>query len=79
MALSVEKTWKTRPAHFMLLETLRKKKGAMTDTDLFAALIEEYADLGAKDFNQLLMRLEVAGKVRVTSMSRGKRRVELIG
>lgn len=70
------KTWKTHPAYFFILEFL-KKKGALTDTDLLAALNEEYADLGFRDFNELLMRLEVAGKISLTSMSRGKRRVEL--
>jgi hypothetical protein len=34
--------------------------------------------LGFKDFNGLLMNLEVAGKIRTSSMSRGKRRIELI-
>ena len=72
------KTWKTRPAYYVLLEMLNKKKGAMVDTDLFEALKEEHPDLGAKDFNSLLMRLEVGGKIRVTSMSRGKRRVEIV-
>ncbi|MBS7633375.1 hypothetical protein KEJ15_07165 [Candidatus Bathyarchaeota archaeon] len=72
------KTWKTHPAYFVLFEVLQKKKGAMTDTELFEALNEEYADLGFKDFNELLMRGEVSGKIRVTSMARGKRRVELV-
>ncbi|MGB9713522.1 MAG: hypothetical protein ACPLZC_00930 [Candidatus Bathyarchaeales archaeon] len=71
------KTWKTRPAYFVLLEILGKK-GAMTDVDLFDALKEEFEDLGFKDFNELLMRLEVSGKIRTMSMARGKRRVELI-
>jgi len=71
------KTWKTRPAYFVLLEILTKK-GDMTDDDLFSQLKEEFDDLGYKDFNNILMRLEVTGKVRTTSMSRGKRRVELI-
>ncbi len=71
------KTWKTRPAYFVLLEVL-KKKGATTDADLFESLREEFEDLGFKDFNELLMRLEVSGKIRMTSMVRGKRRVELI-
>jgi len=71
------KTWKTRPAYFVLLEILTKK-GDMTDDDLFGQLKEEFEDLGYKDFNELLMRLEVTGKIRTTSMSRGKRRVELI-
>ncbi len=73
----VVKTWKTRPAHYFLLEIL-KKKGAMTDVDLLAAFKGEFKDLGFKDFNELLMRLEIGGKIRTTSMSRGKRRIEPI-
>jgi transcription initiation factor IIE alpha subunit len=71
------KTWKTRPAHFVLLEIL-VKKGDMTDDELFEAFHEEFDDLGYRDFNELLMRLEVAGKIRSSSMARGKRRIELI-
>jgi hypothetical protein len=71
------KTWKTRPAFFVLLEILNKK-GDMVDDDLFSQLKEEFEDLGYKDFNDILMRLEVSGKIRTTSMSRGKRRVELV-
>ncbi len=71
------KTWKTRPAHFVLLEVL-EKKGDMVDDDLFNQLKDEFEDLGYKDFNNLLLRLEISGKIRTTSMSRGKRRVELI-
>jgi len=71
------KTWKTHPAYYVLLEVL-KKKGAMTDAELFEALNEEFKDLGFKDFNECLMRLEITGKVRTTAMARGKRRVELV-
>jgi hypothetical protein len=71
------KTWKVRPAYFVLLEILNKK-GDMVDDDLFSQLKEEFEDLGYKDFNNILMQLEVSGKIRTTSMSRGKRRVELI-
>jgi hypothetical protein len=71
------KTWKIRPAYFVILEILNKK-GDMADDDLFSQLKEEFEDLGYKDFNNILMQLEVSGKIRTTSMSRGKRRVELI-
>lgn len=71
------KTWKSRPAHLVLLEILAKK-GAVVDTDLFEALKEELDDLGFKDFNTLLMRLEIGGKIRATSTARGKRRIELV-
>jgi hypothetical protein len=72
------RTWKTHPAYLVLLEVLAKK-GAMTDTDLFDALNEQFEDLGFKDFNELLMRLEISGKIRTSSMARGKRRVEIVG
>jgi hypothetical protein len=71
------KIWKTHPAYYFLLETL-KKKGAMADTELFEVANEEFKDLGFKDFNELLMRLEISGKVRTSSITRGKRRVELV-
>lgn len=70
------KTWKTHPAYFVALEILGKK-GAIEDDDLLDALTKEFPDLGFKDVNELLMRLEISGKIRLTSMSRGKRRVEL--
>jgi len=73
----VTKIWKTHPAHYILLEIL-KKKGSMTNVELFNALTEELKDLGFKDFNELLMRLEIGGKIRTTSMARGKKRIELI-
>jgi hypothetical protein len=71
------KTWKTLPAHLTIL-TFLQKKGAVADTELFEALTDEFPDLGYKNFSDLLMRLEISGKIRVTSMSRGKRRVELL-
>jgi hypothetical protein len=71
------KIWKTRPAPFVVLEIL-KKKGDLPEADLYAALVEEFEDLGYKDFSELLLHLEVGGKIRTTSMSRGKKRVELI-
>ena len=50
----------------------------MPENDLFSALQGEFEDLGYKDFVDLLLRLEVAGKIRTTSLSRGKKRVELV-
>jgi hypothetical protein len=71
------KTWKAHPAYIALLETLQKK-GACTDTELFGELTDEFKDLGFKDFNELLMRLEISGKIRMTTVSRGRKRIELV-
>jgi hypothetical protein len=59
------------------LEILNKK-GDLTDAELFDQLKRELDDLGYKDFNELLLRLEVGGKINTVSLSRGKRRIELI-
>jgi len=50
----------------------------MADTELFDVLGEQFEDLGYKDFNELLMRLEISGKIRTSSMARGKRRIEIV-
>jgi hypothetical protein len=71
------KTWKTRPAYSVIMEILTKK-GDMVDDDLFDALKSELEDLGYKDFNEILLMLEVSGKIRTSSLSRGKRRVERV-
>lgn len=71
------KIWKPHPPHYAILEVLRKK-GAMTDSELFDYIAAEYKDMGFRDFNQLLLRLEIAGKIRTTSLARGKKRVELV-
>jgi len=71
------KIWKPQTTHYFLLEILNKK-GDMVDTDLFDIVKSEFEDLGFKDFNDLLMRLEVSGKIRTSSLARGKRRVELV-
>jgi len=71
------KTWKTRPAYCSILEILNKK-GDLTDAELFDQLKREFDDLGYKDFNELLLRLEVGGKINTVSLSRGKRHIELV-
>jgi hypothetical protein len=71
------KTWKTRPVYSVVLEILNKK-GDMTDDDLFDALKAEFEDVGYKDFNDILLMLEVSGRVRTSSLARGKRHIELV-
>jgi hypothetical protein len=71
------KIWKSQPPYFFVLEVLGKK-GDMVDTDLFDQVKSEFEDIGFKDFNEMLLRLEVSGKIRTSSLGRGKRRVELV-
>ena len=71
------KTWKTRPVDAFILESL-SRKSAVTDADLFDMVNEEFEDVGFADFNRYLMNLEIEGKIYVSSLTKGKRRVELV-
>ncbi len=70
------KTWKPRPLYLTIVEAL-EKKGPLTDTELFDLLKEQYEDIGFGDLNKTLMEMEVKGKIYVSTLARGKRRVEL--
>ena len=52
--------------------------GTMTDTDLMNALQKEGLTLGDSDFNKTLMDLEIYGLVRVSWLTKDKRRIELV-
>jgi len=71
------KTWKSRPLDMTIVEVL-EKKGPMTDAELLDILKETHGDLGFGMLNQMLMKMEVEGKVYVSSLTKGKRRVELV-
>ncbi len=71
------KTWRSHPLDLTILELL-DRKGAMTDEELFNQLKESHEDLGFGMLNTTLMRMEVQGKVYVSALTKGKRRVELV-
>jgi len=72
------KTWRPYPLHLAILESLGKKGGALTDSELSDVLIESFGDVGFRTLNKELLRLEVQGKIHVSTLMKGKRRVELI-
>jgi len=71
------KTWKPRPLDLTIVEVL-EKKGPVTDAELLDLLKETHEDLGFGTLNQTLMKMEVEGKIYVSSLTKGKRRVELV-
>ncbi len=70
------KTWKPQPLSTAIVELLQRK-GPSTDMELYDMIKETYGDLGFSDLNKELMRLEIEGAIHVSSLTRGKRRVEL--
>jgi len=71
------KIWKSRPLDLAIVEVL-ERKGPLTDAELLDLLKETHEDLGYGMLNQTLMKMEVEGKVYVSSLTKGKRRVELV-
>ena len=71
------RTWRPHPLDLTIVETL-EKKGAMADEDLFNLLKETHEDLGFGMLNRTLMKMEVEGKIYVSALTKGKRRVELV-
>jgi len=60
-----------------ILEGLEKKGGSLTDSELHDFLVESFGDLGFRDLNKELLRLEIQGRIHVSTLMKGKRRVEL--
>jgi len=76
--LMATKTWTQYPFHLTILEALEKKGGALTDAELYDVLVESLGDVGYRNFNKELLRLEIQGRIYVSTLMKGKRRVELI-
>ena len=71
------RTWRGHPLKTVIIEVL-KRKGALSDDDLLSSLKETgFEDVSFGQLNKVLLRLEVEGIVYVSSLARGKRRVEL--
>ncbi len=71
------KTWKPHPLYTTLVEIL-ERKGPLTDVELYDLLKESYESIGFGDLNKTLMRMEIEGKIYVSALTKGKRRVELV-
>jgi Fe2+ or Zn2+ uptake regulation protein len=71
------KTWKPHPLHTTIMEIL-ERKGPLTDVELYDLLKENYEGIGFGNLNKTLMRMEIEGKIYVSTLTRGKRRVELV-
>ncbi|MBS7634723.1 MAG: hypothetical protein QXR06_03315 [Candidatus Bathyarchaeia archaeon] len=71
------KTWRIQPLHMVIIEIL-EKKGSLTDAELLEALKSVYKDLSINELNKTLMRMEITGLISVSSLTKGRRLVQLI-
>lgn len=65
------------PIRNLMYEKIRQA-GTMTDSDLMNALMKEGMTLAESEFNKTLLDLEIYGLVRVSWVTKEKRRIELV-
>ncbi|MEJ2271372.1 MAG: hypothetical protein P8X91_02560 [Candidatus Bathyarchaeota archaeon] len=71
------KTWKSHPLYTQIQEFL-ERKGPMTDIELFDLVKGTHEGVGFGELNKTLMRMEIEGRIFVSTRTKGKRRVELV-
>ena len=72
----MSKYWDVQPLYTSIVETLLKKNGNLTDTELYTSLKKTHKDLSLRELNKTLMMLEVEGVIQVFNLTKNKRRVE---
>ena len=63
----------------LFIVEILEKKGPMTDIDLLKDLRLNFGEVSFRELNRELMKLELAGILRVSRLTKGKRHVELTG
>ncbi len=56
-----------------------EKKGSMSDIDLHKEMRSSFGEVSFRELNRELMKLEMAGVLWVSRLTKGKRLVELTG
>jgi len=69
--------WELKLIKTAIVEILEKKQGVSTTEEILKALRELNGDVSEAELNTALMKLDVSGIVRVSSLTKSKKRVEL--
>ncbi|MHA1579941.1 MAG: hypothetical protein ACTSUQ_09970 [Candidatus Freyarchaeota archaeon] len=70
--------WNITPLKNMIINILMKRQGIILEDELRRNLENENMPVSDKEFNEVLMALEIEGIVHVSRITKTKRRIELI-
>ena len=70
-------TWLPLPLHTLISELLKEKR-AVTDVELFEVIRKKYRNIGFRELKKALMKMEILGKIHVSTITKGSMWVELI-
>ncbi len=71
------KIWRPNLIHTDIIKIL-ERKGSLTNSELYDFLKEDYGNLEFGELNKTLMKLEIRGIIYVSSITKNKRRIELV-
>lgn len=67
-----------QPLHTTIMELLYKKGGNSTDIEIYKEVENVVDDLSFKVYNRILMELELNGIIRVTTLTKNRKNIEVI-
>lgn len=67
-----------KPLHTVLVEILESNKGSLSDAQLLKMLKKSNRELSDRVFNKILLRLELEGLIHVSTLTKNRRRIELV-
>ena len=71
--------WESVPLNLIVLQIIKKRDGLIMESDLLSLIDQELGFRpGPREFNRVLMNLEVHGKVTVVNIKKNQRQVKLI-
>ena len=77
MSTLATRVWGPRPLQLTVVDVIGRK-GPLTDDELLKELKNGKEDMSFRELNNILLKLEVNGTIRVSRQMKGKRRVELV-
>ncbi len=73
----MSKVWSSTPLSLFIVETLERKKSMIDKDELLKEIKEKYGEISFRELNNILLKLEVLGIIRVSRLTKGKRIIEL--
>lgn len=71
--------WEAVPLNLLILQIIEKRDGLILETDLISLLEQEIGYRpGPREFNRVLMNLEIHGKVAVVNIKKNQRQIKKI-
>ena len=71
--------WESVPLNLVILQIIEKRDGLILESDLLSLVDQEIGFRpGHREFNRVLMNLEIHGKITVVNIKKNQRQIKLV-